>query len=48
MKARTSKNSWEEIPLFDYEDHMQLASVMQLQALNQMMDKQLYAYPFLR
>ena len=31
------KNPWEEIPLADYESHMKLASVMQLQAMNEMM-----------
>lgn len=39
------KNPWEEIPLNDYENHMKLGSVMQLQALNQMMKRQLDAYP---
>ena len=36
---------WEEILLADYESHMRLASVMQLQAMNEMMKKQLAAYP---
>jgi hypothetical protein len=27
-------NPWEEIPLSDYENHMKLDSVMQLQAMN--------------
>ena len=31
------KNPWEEIPLADYENHMKLDSVMQLQAMNEMM-----------
>ncbi len=31
------KNPWEEISLTDYESHMQLDSVMQLQVLNEMM-----------
>lgn len=39
------KNPWEEISLTDYENHMQLDSVMQLQAMNQMMKGQLDAYP---
>ena len=39
------KNPWEEIPLSDYEDHMKLNSVMQLQALNKMMECQFNAYP---
>lgn len=38
------KNPWEEIPLSDYEDHMKLNSVMQLQALNKMMECQFNAY----
>lgn len=39
------KNPWEEIPLTDYENHMKLNSVMQLQAMNEMMKGQLEAYP---
>lgn len=31
------KNPWEEIPLADYENHMKLDSVRQLQAMNEMM-----------
>ena len=38
------KNPWEEIPLSDYENHMKLNSVMQLQAMNEMMKGQLDAY----
>lgn len=38
-------NPWEEITLSDYENHMALDSVMQLQTMNQMMRGQLYAYP---
>lgn len=38
-------NPWEELPLSDYENHMKLDSVMQLQALNQMMRGQFHAYP---
>lgn len=39
------KNPWEEIPLADYEKHMKLDSVMQLQAMNEMMKGQFTAYP---
>lgn len=39
------KNPWEEISLADYENHMKLDSVMQLQAMNEMMKGQLDAYP---
>ena len=39
------KNPWEEIPLADYESHMKLASVMQLQAINEMMIGQFNTYP---
>lgn len=39
------KNPWEGIPLADYENHMKLDSVMQLQALNEMMKNQFNAYP---
>lgn len=39
------KNPWEDISLDDYENHMQLESVMQLQAMNQMMKKQFELYP---
>lgn len=38
-------NPWEEIALFDYENHMKLDSVMQLQGMNQMMKGQFNAYP---
>ena len=38
-------NPWEEIPLSDYEKHMKLGSVMQLQTLNEMMKGQFAAYP---
>lgn len=38
-------NPWEEISLSDYENHMKLDSVMQLQSLNQMMKDQFNAYP---
>lgn len=39
------KNPWEDISLDDYENHMQLESVMQLQTMNQMMKKQFELYP---
>ena len=38
-------NPWEEISLDDYENHMSLDSVKQLQSLNSIMKKQLEAYP---
>ena len=38
-------NPWEEIKLDDYEKHMSLDSVRQLQALNYIMKEQLTAYP---
>lgn len=39
------KNPWEEIALSDYENHMKLDSVFQLQAMNEMMKKQFSSYP---
>lgn len=39
------KNPWEEILLSDYESHMKLDSVRQLQAMNEMMKDQFSAYP---
>lgn len=39
------KNPWEEITLTDYENHMKLDSVMQLQAMNEMMKGQFDTYP---
>lgn len=39
------KNPWEEIKLSDYESHMELDSVMQLQAMNTMMKRQFYQHP---
>lgn len=39
------KNPWEEISLTDYESHMMLDSVMQLQAMNEMMKGQFDTYP---
>ena len=38
------KNPWEGIPLTDYENHMKLDSVMQLQTMNEMMKGQFDAY----
>ncbi len=38
-------NPWEEISLSDYEKHMSLDSVMQLQGMNQMMKGQFASYP---
>lgn len=38
-------NPWEKISLSDYENHMSLDSVKQLQAMNEMMKKQFAAYP---
>ena len=38
------KNPWENIPLTDYENHMKLDSVMQLQAMNEMMKEQFDTY----
>lgn len=38
------RNPWEEIGLSDYENHMQLESVMQLQTMNDMMKEQFYQY----
>ncbi len=38
-------NPWEEISLSDYENHMSLDSVRQLQAMNEMMKVQFEAYP---
>ncbi len=38
-------NPWEEISLSDYEKHMSLESVKQLQAMNELMKKQFTSYP---
>ena len=38
-------NPWEEISLDDYENHMSLDSVKQLQAMNSIMKNQFEAYP---
>lgn len=39
------RNPWEEIRLEDYENHMRLESVFQLQAMNAMMRAQFAAHP---
>lgn len=39
------KNPWEEISLDDYENHMSLDSVRQLQTMNALMKEQFEAYP---
>ena len=38
-------NPWEEISLSDYENHMSLESVNQLQTMNSLMKKQFSDYP---
>ena len=38
-------NPWKEIKLEDYEKHMSLDSVRQLQAMNKIMYEQFEAYP---
>lgn len=42
---RNMNNPWERIDLSDYENHMKLNSVMQLQTMNEMMKGQFYTYP---
>lgn len=37
-------NPWENIDIEDYENHMSLDSVFQLQTMNQMMKEQFYTY----
>ena len=37
-------NPWEKINLSDYENHMSLDTVYQLQALSEMMHEQFYTY----
>ncbi len=41
---KINKNPWEAIPLADYENHMKLDTVKQLQVLNNMMKEQFYHY----
>ena len=43
--GKCMKNPWETIKLSDYENHMKLDSVMQLQTMNNMMKKQFNSYP---
>lgn len=38
-------NPWEEVDLNEYEKHMSLDSVFQLQTMNRMMKEQFFAYP---
>ena len=38
-------NPWESIRLDDYENHMKLKTVRQLQAMNRIMRDQFYRYP---
>ena len=45
MSTEKMTNPWKEISLSDYENHMKLDSVMQLQNMNEMMKGQLHAYP---
>jgi Methyltransferase domain. len=45
LKGKKMRNPWEEIELLDYENHMRLASVRQLQAMNAMMKQQFCQYP---
>lgn len=40
-------NPWEKVSLEDYENHMKLSSVMQLQKLNEIMKSQIYKYKIL-
>ncbi|MBP5402011.1 MAG: hypothetical protein J6Y36_02510 [Treponema sp.] len=40
-----SKNPWKDIPLSDYEKHMSLDSVKQLQVMNEIMKNQFFDYP---
>lgn len=44
-RGKIMKNPWEEIQLSDYENHMKLDSVMQLQTMNRMMKEQFCQYP---
>ena len=38
-------NPWQKIDLIEYENHMSLGSVYQLQAMNELMKEQFAAYP---
>ena len=42
---KNEPNPWEEISLSDYENHMSLDSVKQLQTMNSLMKRQFEAYP---
>ncbi|MCD8355533.1 MAG: threonine-phosphate decarboxylase CobD [Clostridia bacterium] len=42
---KQKNNPWESIHLTDYENHMSLDNVYQLQAMNQMMKEQFYTHP---
>lgn len=44
-KAGNAGNPWKDIPLDDYENHMSLDSVNQLQTLNMIMKEQFSSYP---
>ena len=39
------ENPWSKIPLDDYESHMSLTSIQQLQALNKLMEGQIMTWP---
>ena len=45
MGGNRMQNPWEKIPLKDYEAHMSLESVRQLQAMHEIMRDQLNVYP---
>ena len=45
MEKNPMKNPWEDIALSDYENHMSLDSVQQLQAMNSIMKDQFESYP---
>lgn len=44
MERKQGENPWKDISLSDYENHMALESVQQLQALNKIMKEQFYTY----
>lgn len=44
MEQKQGENPWKNISLSDYENHMALESVQQLQALNEIMKNQFYTY----
>ena len=45
LRGNKMSNPWEEINISDYENHMKLDSVMQLQVLNKIMRTQFDSYP---